>query len=76
MWKVVENIDQSGMRGGSAILSACSACAGDYEDPDWTAPHDDASEEPAGREDDAAEAGQSGPASAEGFLCGDRMPQE
>jgi len=72
----VENIDQFGMRGGSAILSACSACAGDYEDPDWTAPHDDASEEPAGQEDDAAEDGHGGPASAEGFLCGDRMPQE
>ena len=72
----MENIDQFGMRGGSAILSACSACAGDYEDPDWTSPHDAASEEHASHEDDAAEAGQSGPASAEGFLCGDGMPQE
>jgi len=72
----VENIDQFGMPGGSAILSACSACAGDYEDPDWTAPCDDASDEPAGHADDAGEAGQSGPASAEGFLCGDGMPQE
>ena len=72
----MENIDQFGMPGGSAILSACSACAGDYEDPDWTAPCDDASDEPAGHADDAGEAGQSGPASAEGFLCGDGMPQE
>ena len=72
----MENIDQFGMRGGSAILSACSACAGDYEDPDWTAPYDDASEEPESHEDDAAEARQSGPASAEGFQCGDGMPQE
>ena len=72
----MENIDQFGMRGASAILSACSACAGDYEDPDWTAGHNDASEEPASHEDDAAEAGQSGPASAEDFLCCDGMPQE
>ena len=72
----MENIDQAGMRGDSPTMSACSACAGDYEDPDWTGPHDDASDEPAGHEDDAAGAGQSGPASAEGFLCGDGMPQE
>ena len=72
----MENIDQFGMRRGSAILSACSACAGDYEDPDWTAPCDGASDEPAGHADDAGEAGQSGPASAEGFQCGDGMPQE
>ena len=72
----MENIDQFGMRGGSAILSACSACAGEYEDPDWTAPHDDASEELSSHEDDAAEDGRGGTASAEGFLCGDGMPPE
>src|SRR5260221_8129376 len=56
------------MRGGSAILSACSACAGDYEDPDWTAPHDDASEEPAGHADYSAGAERGGPGRREGFL--------
>ena len=58
------------------MLSACSACAGDYEDPDWTAPREEPAEELAGDADDAAEDWHGGPAKAEGFLSGDGMPPE
>ena len=72
----MENVSNPGVEKGSATLSACSACAGDYEDPDWTAPHDDGADELARHEDEAAEDRHGGPAGAEGFLSGDGMPQE
>jgi hypothetical protein len=49
------------------MLSACSACAGDYEDPDWTAPSEGAEEIEGAAEPDLV--------GAEDFLSGERMPQ-
>jgi len=47
--------------GATAGLRACSACAGDYEDPDRTAraPHESGGEE---REDEADQLGEEFPA--------------
>ena len=39
-------------------------------------PREEAAEELESNADDAAEDEHGGPASAEGFLCGDGMPQE
>jgi hypothetical protein len=52
-------------------LRACSACAGEYEDPDRTAPPDEVTEDG----EDVDEDRRGGLAGAEGFLNGERMPQ-
>jgi hypothetical protein len=65
--KIVENVDTYASAGHSANLSVCSACAGDYEDPDWTAPLEGDEE---AEEDRLPRLG--GP---EDFLNGQRMPQ-
>ncbi len=67
MWKTWTN---QGCEGNSAFLSACSACAGEYEDPDRTAPVDERAEET-----EEIEGWGEGTAGAEGFLNGERMPQ-
>ena len=56
------------MRGANPVpteVRACSACAGDYEDPERTAWRSDASEEEGAEETSADNAGQSVP--REGF---------
>lgn len=52
----------------TAGVSACSACAGDYEDPDRTAPGDEGGAE--------AEEEWHGGIGAEGFLRGEIALQE
>jgi len=64
----VESVDGFREGRGAGSLRACSACAGDYEDPERTAPPD----EPAEDEDEDWREGRAG---AEGFLNGERMPQ-
>jgi hypothetical protein len=76
LWKIVENVDGFGAGRDSAILSACSACAGDYEDPDRTTPPIYSAEELADDGDCADEDRRGGVARAEGFLNGERMPEE
>ncbi|MDP9340039.1 MAG: hypothetical protein M3P45_14350 [Acidobacteriota bacterium] len=33
-------MEKCGNLSGNSKWQACSACAGDYEDPDWTAPEE------------------------------------
>jgi hypothetical protein len=72
----VENADGFEAGRDSARLSACSACAGDYEDPDRTAPVPETPQELAEDGGDADEDRRGGLAGAEGFLDGEGMPQD
>ena len=72
----MENVDKPETGRDSEILSACSACAGDYEDPDRTAPVPEMPEELAEGGGDEDEDRRGGLAGAEGFLDGEGMPQE
>ena len=62
----MENARRPDAARDSAKLTACSACAGDYEDPDRTAPREDAQETEEDREPVLV--------GAEGFLSGEPMP--
>jgi len=58
----VQNVETSRLVKNPAILSACSACAGDYEDPDRTAPLREDAEELAEDAEDEVEGSESVPA--------------